>query len=106
MAEIIKVSSDQMRDTVTQFVAAQSNLSEAYNRMDRAVKILDSCWKGAAYLAMRTQWGLTYKNIERANERMQDAIDELNESAQLYDSNESVLISNFQSLDVGNSPFD
>jgi WXG100 family type VII secretion target len=106
MAEIIKVSTDEMRETVSQFVSAQSSLQEAYNRMDRAVKVLDTAWKGIAYTAMRTQWSLTYKNIERANERMQDAIDELNQTAELFDSNESVQISSFQSLDVGTSPFD
>lgn len=106
MAERITVSTDEMRNTVTQFVSAQSTLGEAYERMDRAVKVLDTAWKGAAYAAMRMQWSLTYKNIERATERMQDAIDELNASAELFDSNESVLISNFQSQDVGTSPFD
>lgn len=106
MAEIIKVSTDQMRDTVSRFVSAQSTLRDAYDRMDRAVKVLDSAWKGIAYTAMRTQWSLTYKNIERANERMQDAIDELNRSAELFDSNESMQISTFQALDVGTSPFD
>jgi uncharacterized protein YukE len=74
--------------------------------MDRAVKVLDTAWKGMAYTAMRAQWSLTYKNIERANDRMQDAIDELNQTAELFDSNESVQISSFQSLDVGTSPFD
>jgi WXG100 family type VII secretion target len=106
MAEIIKVSTDEMRETVSQFVSAQSSLQEAYNRMDRAVKVLDTAWKGIAYTAMRTQWSLTYKNIERANERMQDAIDELNQTADLFDSNESMQISSFQSLDIGTSPFD
>ena len=57
---------------------------------------------------MRTQWNLTYKNIETANERMQDAIDELNKSADLFDTNESNLGSIFQDLDTGSgnqSPF-
>ena len=105
MAEIIKVSTEQMRETVTEFIAAQHALQEAYDWMDRAVKVLDSCWKGVTYTAMRTQWNLTYKNIETANERMQDAIDELNKTADLFDSNESILISNFNSLDLGSSPF-
>ncbi|MCD7844860.1 MAG: WXG100 family type VII secretion target [Oscillospiraceae bacterium] len=106
MAEIIKVSTEEMRETVTQFVSAQSALQSAYEWMDRAVKVLDSCWKGAAYTAMRTQWSLTYKNIEQANERMQDAIDELNKSADLFDASETGLTSIFTSLDTGTSPFE
>lgn len=105
MAEIIKVSTDEMRDTVTQFTTAQSNLQEAYTWMDRAIKVLDTCWKGTAYMAMMTQWNLTYKNIETANERMQDAIDELNKSADLFDTSESNLTSGFNGLEIGSSPF-
>lgn len=106
MAEIIKVSTEEMRHTVTEFIAAQRELDEAYKWMDRAVKMLDNCWKGTAYSVMRTQWTVTYNNIARADERMQDAIDELNKSAELFDSNESVQISSFQALDMGTSPFD
>lgn len=106
MAETIKVSTDEMRETVTQFVSAQNALRDAYTWMDRAVKVLDTAWKGAAYMAMKTQWDLTYKNIERANDKMQDAIDELNSTAELFDSNEAVQISSFQGLDIGTSPFD
>ncbi len=106
MAEIIKVSTEEMRNTASQYVAAQAALEEAYDRMDRAVRVLDSAWKGEAYTLMRMQWSLTYKNIERANERMQDAIDELNQSADLFDANETRQVSAFQSLDVGTSPFD
>lgn len=105
MAEIIKVSTAEMRQAVQTFTAAQSELQEAYEWMDRAVKTLDSCWKGTAYTLMRTQWNLTYRNIETANERMQDAIDELNASANLFDANESSLTGAFQGLDVGTSPF-
>ena len=101
MAEIIKVSTDEMRDTVAQFTAAQSELQEAYSSMDRAIRVLDTCWKGVAYMAMRTQWGLAYKNIEAANERIQDAIDELNKSADLFDANETGLTSSFQSMKTG-----
>lgn len=106
MAEIIKVSVDEMRETASQYVAAQSALVEAYNRMDRAVKVLDTVWNGDAYTVMRTQWNLTYKNIERADERMQDAIDELNASANLFEENELRSVNTFNSLDVGTSPFD
>lgn len=106
MAEIIKVSTEEMRECVTQFASAQSELQNAYTWMERSIKMLDSCWKGAAYTAMQTQWNLTYKNIETANERMQDAIDELNQTAELFDSNETSLTGNFQGLDLGDSPFD
>ena len=73
--------------------------------MDRALKMLDSCWKGPAYMAMKAQWDLTYKNIQMSEMKMQDAIDELNKTADLFDQNESNTASSFQQLDVGSSPF-
>lgn len=106
MAETIKVSTEEMRGTAQRFVAAQHTLDEAYRRMDRAIKILDTAWRGTAYTAMLMQWKLTYKNIERSNAKMQDAIDELNKSAELFDNNEALQINTFNNLDVGSSPFD
>ena len=106
MANIIHVSTDEMRETVTKYQAAKSTLREAYERMNRAIGILDTCWKGAAYSMMRQKWVETYSNIVRANERMQDAIDELNKTANLFDENESRQTGTFQALDVGASPFD
>lgn len=106
MAEIIKVSTDEMRETASQYAAAQAQLQQAYDNMDRIVDRLDGVWKGDAYLAMRTRWGLVYRNISTAYERMQDAIDELNVSANLFENNEMKIVNAVQSLDVGTSPFD
>ena len=106
MAEIIKVSTDEMRQTVSRFTTAQRRLDEAYTHMDRCVSLLDGRWTGPAFLAMQTQWRLMYNNIRQANEKMQDAIDELNATADLFDQNESKITGNFQSLEVGSSPFD
>ena len=105
MAEAIKVSTEEMRNTVSEYTSAKASLTEAYQWMDRALKMLDSCWKGAAYMAMKAQWDLTYKNIQLSEAKMQDAIDELNATADLFDENESAQVSAFKSLDVGTSPF-
>lgn len=106
MAERILVSTEEMRQTAARYQSAQGDLQNAFSDLDRALNILESCWKGPAYLAMRTQWNVAYKNIKRADEKMQDAVDELNTVAQLFDQNESQLQSTFGSLDTGTSPFD
>lgn len=106
MADRITVSTDEMRETVIKYQSAKSTLSDAYERMNRAIKILDTCWRGVAYNVLRQKWVETYRNIVRANERMQDAIDELNATANLFDENESRQVGGFQAMDVGTSPFD
>lgn len=106
MADIIHVSTEEMRNTAQKYVAAQNRLDVAYRRMDRAIKILDSAWVGPAYAAMCAQWKLVYNNISRSYEKMQDAIDELNCVANLFDEKEALHINAFESLDVGTSPFD
>lgn len=106
MAEKILVSTDEMRQTATAYRGAQGELQDAFSELDRALKILESCWKGPAYMAMRAQWSIANGNIKRANEKMQDAIDELNTVANLFDENEATLQSTFSSLDTGSSPFD
>lgn len=105
MAEIIRVSTDQMRNTVRRFESAQATLGDAYRRMDQAIANLGCGWKGEAFAAMRAKWSLIYSNICRSNEKMQDAIDELNASADLFDENEMKQLQKFESLDVGDSPF-
>ncbi len=105
MSEMIKVSPEEMRQTVSEYTTAKASLKEAYEWMDRALKMLDSCWKGAAYMAMKAQWELTYKNIQLSEAKMQDAIDELNKTADLFDENETNTANTFKSLDIGSSPF-
>ena len=105
MSEMIKVSTDEMRETVNQYTQAKASLATAYQSMDKALKVLDSCWKGAAYMAMKAQWDITYKNIELSDAKMQDAIDELNKTAELFDTNEETVASSFKALDIGSSPF-
>lgn len=106
MAERILVTTDEMRETVSEYQAAKGVLQDAFSSLDRALNILESCWRGPAYMAMRTQWNAAHANIKRADEKMQDAVEELNAVAQLFDENEATLKSTFGSLDTGTSPFD
>ena len=106
MAEKILVTTEEMRQTAAQYQSAQGDLQGAFSELDRALKILESCWKGPAYMAMRAQWNIAYGNIKRADDKMQDAVDELNKVANLFDDNEARLQSTFSSLDIGTSPFD
>lgn len=106
MPEIIKVTTQQMRETAQRYTAAKQELEGAYQKMDKAVTALNGIWNGPAYVAMMATWTMTYKNIALSEVRMRDAIDELNKSAEIFDKTESDNKSQFSALEVGKSPFD
>ncbi|MBQ9459275.1 MAG: WXG100 family type VII secretion target [Oscillospiraceae bacterium] len=105
MAETIKITTEQMRETVEEYKVAKESLKEAYEWMDRSLRMLDTCWRGAAYMAMKAQWDVTYKNIRMADLKMQDAIEELNATANLFDAREADTSAKFSQLDTGVSPY-
>lgn len=105
MAETIKVSTEKMRETIQRYRSAEATLFEAYQRMNRTFEDLGYGWKGKAFADLRVKWTLIYSNIKRARHRMNDAIEELDYSAHIFDRTEEKNKSGFESLSVGSSPF-
>lgn len=105
MAEIIKVSTQQMRETAQNYTSAKQELENAYQNMDKAIKTMDKLWSGPAYVTMLATWAAVYKNIALSELRMKDAIDELNASAQIFDTTEGQTKSKAGALEQGKSPF-
>lgn len=104
-ADIIKVSSEEMRAAVSSFKNCQTELENAYLTMSNAVRAVDTTWNGEASEAFKNQFDSLYKNIEQTEAKVQDAIDEVSKAAEIYDQAEKALESAFGGLDVGTSPF-
>ena len=73
--------------------------------MEKAMNALNNTWSGIAHLMLEYQWHSIYGNITKADEKMEDAINELRVTHDLFDKNEKNVSSDFFSLDIGDSPF-
>lgn len=105
MADVIHVSTDQLREAVNKYNTCKTQLQMAYLQMSNAVRTVDSSWNGDASEAFKNQFEQMYKNIEKTEAKVQDAVDELTKAAEIYDQIESTNQSTFANLDVGTDPF-
>ena len=105
MADIIKVDVETMKSTAGKFTSCQQELQTAYLTMSNAVRALDGSYDGDASEAFKAQFDAMYKNIEQTQAKVQDAVDELKEAAELYYGTETNIASAFEALDVGTNPF-
>lgn len=101
----ILVPLEEMENSIASFVSAQDHLQGSYKNMERAMDSLERVWSGVAQLAMRYQWHTIYGNISKADEKMEDAINELRVTLNLFKQNEQNVSSSFAALDTGESPF-
>lgn len=106
MADIIHVSTDQLREAVSKYNTCKGQLQTAYLQMSNAVRVVDGTWNGDASEAFKAQFDLMYKNIEQTEAKVQDAVDEMTRAAEIYDDIEGTLKNTFANLDVGTSAFD
>lgn len=105
MADIIHVSTEQLRDAVSKYNTCKGQLQTAYLQMSNAVRVVDGTWNGDASEAFKAQFDQMYKNIEQTEAKVQDAVDELTRAAELYDEIEQTNQNTFANLDVGTDPF-
>jgi WXG100 family type VII secretion target len=105
MADSIRVSTDQIREAVSKYNTYKSQLQTAYLQMSSAVRTVDSSWNGDASETFKAQFDQMYKNIEQTEAKVQDAVDELTKTAELYDIQEQTNESTFANLEVGSDPF-
>lgn len=103
MAEIITVSLEQMTGTANTYVTQKGAQATAYQAMKSAVQSVD--WTGASADAFRAQFDQFFANIEQSEAKMQDAVDELNKSYNLFSEASTTITTNVQSLDIGTNPF-
>ena len=105
MADIIHVSTEQLRDAVNKYNTQKGQLQTAYLEMSNAVRTVDTTWNGDASEAFKAQFDQMYKNIEQTEQKVQDAVDELTKAAEIYDQIEQTNQQTFANLDVGTSAF-
>jgi WXG100 family type VII secretion target len=105
MADIIRVSTDQLREAVSKYNTCKGQLQTAYLQMSNAVRTVDSSWNGDASEAFKAQFDQMYKNIEQTEAKVQDAVDEMTKAAEIYDEIEQANQTTFANLDVGTDPF-
>ena len=106
MADRIRVSTAELRTAVEKYNNVKGQIQNAYLQMSNAVREVDVSWNGAASEAYKNQFDLLYKNIEQTELKVQDAVDELLKTAEIYDEQETGISQTFADLDIGTSPFD
>ena len=106
MADIIHVSTEELRATVGKYNTYKAQLQTAYLQMSIAVRTVDTTWNGDASEAFKAQFDQMYRNIEQTEQKVQDAVDELTKAADIYDEIEGQNQQAFANLDVGTSAFE
>ena len=105
MADVLKVTPEELQSTANQFKNYQNELKIAYLTMSNSVRTLDGTWNGEASEQFKTQFDNMYKNLSQTEDKMNDAVDELTKAAGIYEQVENSNKSQMASLDVGTSPF-
>ena len=103
MAEIITVSLEQMTATANTYTTQKGAQATAYQAMKAAVDSVE--WTGGAAESFKAQFQEFFANIEQSEAKMQDAVDELNKSYNLFSEAEQKNTTTAASLDVGTNPF-
>ena len=101
----IFVSPDEIMTAIGRFKAAQDRLRDAIERLERARMRLDDIWSGAAKIALAAEWTRQRLNINEADYRMNDAIEELRTVYAMFVSQEKNIAASASALNVGESPF-
>ena len=105
MADVIKVSTEELISAVNKYSSTKTQLENAYLQMYRNVHGLDGSYIGDASEALKSQFEQMYKNIEQTEAKVEDAIEELTKTADIVNEVEDGLKAAFQNLDVGTDPF-
>lgn len=106
MAEIIKVSTEQMQSTLNTYNTQKGVQTSAYESMRSTIAQLEASWQGSSAQAFQSKFQEFYRNIAQSEAKMADAVDELAKSAQLYTTAEDERVkASVGNLEVGRSPF-
>lgn len=81
----IKVSKEQMEETINQFKSAKEQLSSAYGQMAAEVMALNSSWNGEASEAFVNRFSDLTANIKTSDATMEQAITGLKTAAEIYE---------------------
>ena len=105
MADVIKVSTEEMAQCVAQYTAEKAKLMNALSICMKASSLLARSWAGPSFAVCSAKMAATFKNLSEVEHKIDDAISELNKTIGIMDKVESNAKSSAASLDTGTSPF-
>ena len=105
MAERVLVTPEEMLQTMQVYNTQKAAQSTAFNSMLNAVNTLASAWTGVAFDTFRQQFTQFHNNLKMSEAKMQDAVDELRASSEIFQSAEEKNRTAAAGLDIGTSPF-
>ena len=105
MADVLKVTPEELQAAASQFKTQQAVLQTAYLTMSDAVRSLDTTWNGEASEQFKSQFDSMYKNLSQTEEKMTDAVDELLKAHDIYEEAENAIKGQVSALSEGTSPF-
>lgn len=103
--DIIKVSTEEMSACIARYTTEKSKLMEAFQICVQASSLLAQSWAGPSFLACSAKMAATYANLFQSEQKMDDAIQELNDVINIMDNAENTIQSDVNSLEIGESPF-
>lgn len=101
MADKILVSTAEMNATIARYQQAQNTMLDAQKSMDSAMRHLESCWKGPAWLAMIAKWTEIEGNIAKSQIAINRSIVGLKNTITEYDAAEDANKGTASGLEVG-----
>lgn len=104
-ANVIKVSTEDMAKTISQYMAEKQKLMDAVRICNSAAKTLAQSWAGPSFLAMSLKLADTYKNLSQSMAVIDDAVSELRKTIEIMENTENRIKSSVATLDIGISPF-
>ena len=105
MADVIKVSTEEMSACIARYTAEKAKLMNALSICLKASQLLMRSWAGPSFAVCCAKMADTYKNLFQSEQKIDDAINELKKTISIMEQAEGKVKSNVASLDVGTSPF-
>lgn len=105
MADILKVSPEQLVATASKFKSEMQNMQVAHMKMSEAIRSLDGTWDGGASEQFKASFDAMYNNLKMTDEKMTDAVEELLKANELFEQYEQQNQQIAASLEEGTSPF-
>ena len=105
MADMIKVSTEEMNACIAKYTAEKAKLMNALQICLKASQLLTQSWAGPSFTVCCAKMANTYKNLAQTEQKIDDAISELRSTISIMEAAEGKISSNAASLDTGTSPF-
>ena len=105
MADHLKVSTAQLRNTSQEYARRKKEMESTCAALAGIVRGTPEFWRGSANDAYLNKFSILYEQLKQTDEKMQDAVDELLKAAGIFEEIEGRNATAAQSLDTGISPF-